>query len=101
MRDSMYIGDGPWDEPCPDMNGDAYVRKAQAHLRRFIEQIRRHYGNEPDGGLLCIQSNPHDFGTYYSCEYVWTNDAAAEYGFAVEGDDLGVLTYWDKQEVDA
>jgi hypothetical protein len=32
---------------------------------------------------------------------VWTNDAAAEYGFAVEGDALGVLMYWDKEEVDA
>ena len=101
MRDSMYIGDGPWDEACPDLNGDAYVREAQAHLRRFIEQIRRHYGAEPEGGRLCVQANPHDFGTYYSGEYVWTNDAAAEYGFAVEGDDLGVMMNWDKEEVSA
>jgi hypothetical protein len=101
MRDSMYIGEGPWDEPCPALGGDAYTREARAHLARFIEQIRRHYGPEPDGGRLCIQSNPHDFGTYYSCEYVWTNDAAAEYGFAVEGDALGVLMYWDKEEVSA
>jgi hypothetical protein len=32
---------------------------------------------------------------------VWVDDDAADYGFAVERDALGVLMYWDKEEVSA
>ena len=99
MRESMYIGEGPWDEDCPQLGSDSYAQDARLHLERFIDQIRRHYGSEPAGGRLVIQSNPHDFGVYYSVEYVWMNDDAADYGFAIERDALGVLQYWDKEEV--
>ena len=101
MRESMFVGEGPWAEDCPQLGSDTYTRDAYAYLVRFIAQIRRHYGAEPEGGVLTIQSNPHDFGTYYSVEYVWLNDAAADYGFAVERDAKSVLEYWDKEEVSA
>jgi len=99
----MYIGEGPWGEDTPQLGSDGYVRKARAHLERFIDQIRRHYGSEPEGGRFRIESNAHDFGTYYTVEYVWDDrfGEADAYGYAVEGDELKVLEYWDKEEVDA
>ena len=63
----------------------------------FIEQIRRHYGNEPAGGRLFVKANPHDFGTYYSVEVEFSTPDSEAYAFAIEGDDKGVLEEWDEE----
>ena len=97
--DSLYIGEGPWDEPCPQVGDDGYAYRAKQHCRRFIEQIRKHYGDEPEGARLFMKGNPHDFGTYYSieCEFVPALEASVEYAFSLERDSLGVLERWDAE----
>jgi hypothetical protein len=86
-----------------------YLVNARKECQRFIDQIRRHYGDEPVGAHLYTKSNPHDFGSYLSveCEFVWdpSNDddyvdmtPSQVYAFAIEGDDLGVLQNWDSDE---
>lgn len=97
MKESMYVGDGPWDEPCPDMTEPDYAVKGRAHCARFIKQIRSHYGPEPGSGHLYVKANPHDFGTYYSVEYGYNDldDEAVIYGFDVEADSKSVLERWN------
>ena len=97
VKDSLYIGEGPWEEPCPQVGEDGYAYRARDHLRRYIEQIRRHYGDEPDGARMFVKANPHDFGTYYSLECEFEGDEATEYAFALERDALGVLARWDSE----
>ena len=107
IRDSLYIGESPWDESCAQVGTDMYRSNAGKECRRFIEQIRNHYGSEPQGARLYIKSNPHDFGSYLSveCEFIWDPSEedeeytpSQEYAFAIEGDDLGVLQAWDPNE---
>jgi len=100
----MYIGESPWGETCAQLGSDDYHEQASAECRRFIEQIRRHYGKEPEGARLFIKRNPHDFGTYLSveCQFEWDPSEMDEdltpsydYALAIEGDDKKVLEYWD------
>ena len=108
IRDSLYIGESPWDETCAQVGSDMYLVNARKECQRFIDQIRRHYGDEPVGARLYTKSNPHDFGSYLSveCEFVWDPSEMDEewtpsqvYAFAIEGDELGVLQNWDEVSV--
>ena len=117
IRDSLYIGESPWEETCAQVGSDMYLVNARKECQRFIDQIRRHYGDEPVGARLYTKSNPHDFGSYMSveCEFVWDPSEkdqtdlelaliseewtpSQEYAFAIEGDDKGVLQNWDSDE---
>ena len=111
IKDSLYIGESPWDETCAQVGTDMYRVNAGKECRRFIEQIRKHYGTEPTGARLYIKQNPHDFGTYLAveCEFIWNPMAefseedeeytpSQKYAFAIEGDDLKVLQAWDPNE---
>ena len=107
IKDSMYIGESPWDETCVQVGSDMYPVNARKECQRFIDQIRRHYGDEPQGARLYIKSNPHDFGSYLSveCAFEWDPSdmeddltPSFDYCLAIEGDDKGVLQNWDSDE---
>ncbi len=109
IKDSLYIGEAPWDESCAQVGTDMYPVNARKECQRFIDQIRRHYGPEPEGACLYIKSNPHDFGSYLSVECTFTWDPSLDeepedgtpsqqYAFAIEGDWLRCLQNWDSDE---
>jgi len=106
IRDSLYLGESPYDVECAQLGTDGYADRARRECQAFIEQIRRCYGDEPTGARLYIKSNPHDFGTYYSVECYFTWDPSGEgeeytlsgeYAFAIEGDEKKVLQGWDEE----
>ncbi len=103
-KDSMYVGEGPFDEPCPNVGEPDYDDRARLHCQRFIEQIRRVYGTEPRGARLRIKSNPHDFGSYYSVEVEYYCDPSSDdatssesYAYRVEADWAKGLQVWDEE----
>ena len=111
IKDSLYIGESPWEESCAQLGSDMYWSNANKECKRFIQQIRRHYGAEPEGARLYIKSNPHDFGTYLSveCEFIWNPmgefseedeeyTPSQEYAFEIEEDYKRVLRNWDSDE---
>ena len=107
IRDSLYIGEVPWNESCAQVGTDMYLVNARKECQRFVDQIRRHYGDEPVGARLYIKSNPHDFGSYLSveCEFVWDPTdmgddltPSYDYALAIVCDHLGVLENWDSDE---
>ena len=109
IKDSLYIGEAPWDESCAQVGTDMYPVNARKECQRFIDQIRRHYGPEPEGARLYIKSNPHDFGSFLSVECTFTWDPSLDeepedgtpsqqYAFAIEGDWLRCLQNWDSDE---
>jgi hypothetical protein len=65
-----------------------YQRRAREECARFIELIRQHLGQEPEGARLAVKSNPHDFGTYYEvvCWYDEGSEEARKYAFRCESD---------------
>lgn len=99
MRDFVYIGSTPCDEPCqqvgmPEFSADVARRECIA----FINQLRRQFGQEPDGAELRIKTERHDFGSYPEvvCYYDDDNQASVDYAFRCEGE---TPTNWDMQAI--
>jgi hypothetical protein len=67
--------------------------------RAFIEQLRRQFGQEPEGAQLSVKSNPHDFGPYYEvvCYYDVGNTKAADYAWNLEAN---MPDKWDSWALD-
>ena len=49
--------------------------------------------------LLSIILSQHDFGTYYEVNAVYDMDdaEASEWAFSIEGDEKGVLEFWEPE----
>lgn len=96
--DLLHIGPVPAEEDCAQLGQDPdFAKKNIAECERFIAQIRRHYGDEPEGAKVKMKSNLHDFGTYREVvvQYEVGNAAAENYAFDIESDKLGKLARWD------
>lgn len=87
MQDCLDLGSSPSHEDCAQVGRDGYYERARRECRAYICQLRRMFGDEPDGARLAIKSNPHDFGSYLSvvCHFDGDNRAAAEYAYRCEG----------------
>ena len=89
MRGHIEIGSAPSEEECVQVNKEGNYHKAmRAECLRFIEQLRRVFGPEPEGAQLSVKSNPHDFGTYYEvvCYFEDNDEAARKYAFRCENE---------------
>ena len=84
--DKLEIGPVPCNEECESLGHNYDPLKARKESQQYIEQLRRQFGQEPDGCRLVVTSNPHDFGTYLevACRYDETNEAACAYAFKCE-----------------
>ncbi len=94
-RDFVDVGCSPHEEDCEQSGRDYDPVRARLECKALIGQLRRMYGEEPPGARLKIQSNPHDFGTYYEviCEYNDENEEAANYAWGCED----IPDRWDEQ----
>lgn len=87
MRDYIYIGGTPSDEPCAQTGRTAaagYWNRVECLY--YITALRKKYGEEPEGASLRTKAEHHDFGTYYEviCTYDPENEAAVKYALACE-----------------
>jgi len=87
MRQVMYIGSSPCDEPCAQVGQPHYARRAQIECRALIGQLRRELGLEPEHAVLSVAACPHEFGVYYEvvCHYRDTDGPAMKYAYDCEG----------------
>lgn len=97
MQDCLDLGSSPSHEDCAQVGSEGYAQRARRECRAYIAQLRRRYGEEPDGARLSVKSNPHDFGTYYSavCYFDGDNESAADYAYRCEA---GMET-WDAEAI--
>lgn len=86
MRDCVYLGQAPAYEDCAQVGADDYYPRAKTECERYIQVIRQHCGEEPEGARLGIKSAPHDFGTYLEvvCYFDTDNAASCDYAFHLE-----------------
>jgi hypothetical protein len=86
--DSIDLGCAPSEEDCAQVGRDGYYPRACRECRAYLAQLRRLFGDEPDGARLAVTSNPHDFGTYLSvaCRYDPALPAAVDYAFRCEAE---------------
>jgi hypothetical protein len=96
MHDCIDMGSAPTYEDCAQVGSDGYHDRARRECRAYIGQLRRMFGDEPDGARLSVKSNPHDFGTYLSvvCYYDPAIRTSVDYAFRCEGK---IPEEWDAQ----
>ena len=86
MIDYISIGSSPTDEDCAQVGSENYLSRAMEECRRFVELLRKKFGDEPEEARLRVKSFPHDFGTYSEvvCYYDDTIKESLEYAFFLE-----------------
>lgn len=96
MRDYVDIGPTPPNEDCEQVGEHYNSRKARQECQAYIHQLRRFFGEEPEGARLSIKTHPHDFGSYTDvvCYYDTDIEASVEYAFKCESDGP---SDWDDQ----
>ena len=82
MRDYINIGSAPCDEDCAQLGQDDYRERAIDECKRFIQLLRKTFGDEPPEARLAIKWFDHDFGSYYEVE----DEKAREYAFRCENE---------------
>ena len=100
MREMLSIGSTPHGEDCAQLGSTKYdySTRARAECKAFMQQIAKHYP-EPENGYLKVTANFHDFGTYYEVNavYLTADPEACEWALSVEGDEKGVLEFWEPE----
>lgn len=96
MKDSVSIGCSPACEDCAQAGELDYPSKARKECLAFIHQLKRQFGQEPDGARLFIKSNSHDFGIYYEVECYFDDSIpeSMDYAFRLETESP---EKWDKE----
>src|SRR5580698_8473696 len=96
MNNFIDVGCTPTHEDCAQVGSDDYYDRARRECLLYIGQLRRLFGDEPDGAHLSVKSNPHDFGSYLSviCSYDDRFPASVEYAFHCESESP---EHWDDQ----
>jgi hypothetical protein len=96
MRDYITIGATPCEEPCAQVGADNYREQSMKECIAFKKQLRRQFGEEPEGAQIVTKSFPHDFGTYHEVCVVFEdeNEVAVNYAFGVEN---STPANWDEE----
>ena len=91
----LYLGSAPAGEDCVQVRPDVdYWPAMLAEVRRYVQALRAVYGPEPDGALITIKRESHDFGSYVEAVVTFDddNEEAAAYAYRVEAG----LEYWPR-----
>lgn len=91
MNDFVDLGSTtPPEESCAQVGSREYdyYDRARKEARAYVNQLRRMFGNEPDGARLSVKSHPHDFGNYLTvvCFFDPDDKQAADYAQKCESD---------------
>lgn len=86
MRDYLNIAATPVDEDCVPCGEN--LAKQRAECNAFIGQLRRQFGEEPEGARLSVKAFQHDYGTYYEvvCYYDDKYTESVDYAFKLEAE---------------
>ena len=74
MRDTYDFDTVPMSEKCESVGVNYDSTKARKEASSLISQLIRTVGDNPEGSRLKVQSNPHEFGCYYSVAFVFDNE---------------------------
>jgi hypothetical protein len=91
----LELGSSPYDEDCAQVGSPDYYERVKKECRVYLNQLRRQYGEEPEGAKLSIKSFNHDFGSYYEviCYYKENNRISEKYAYTLEDG----CAKWDKE----
>jgi hypothetical protein len=94
MRDYVSIGSVPLAESCSQVGDPNYKIQSKIECKRFIEQLKRQFGEPPIGAHLEIKEFIHEFGNYHEvvCYYNDEYEVAENYCFEIESN---TPEYWE------
>ena len=95
--DVLEIGSTPTGEDCAQVVSQGYTARAnKKECRVYRDQLLRLFDEPPEGAMIIIKSNHHEFGTYYEVciRFDKDNEKATDYAFNVENCSP---QYWDEQ----
>jgi len=98
MKDYLCLGPAPAEEDCQQVGTPSYdPLKAAEECQRYRKQLRKQFGEEPEGASLVIKSFNHDFGHYREvvCFYDEDFPESIEYAFRCEDK---AWTTWHTEE---
>lgn len=95
MRDLVYLGPCPPDEPAVQVGEEGYEERALEECKRYIEVIRRKLGTEPDGAKLKVRWEGHDLGRYVEVVCYFDDRFPAAFDYAMRCESEGPQTWED------
>jgi hypothetical protein len=87
MMDYLEIAAGPADEQVEQANlPTTNYERMREECRAFVEQLRRQFGEEPEGARLVVKRMPYGMESYYEvvCYYDRNQPASIDYAFKLE-----------------
>jgi hypothetical protein len=99
MLDYYDFDTVPYEVTPQQLGPDYDPQKARKEARTTVNQLIRTFGEPPFGSRFKIVSNPHEFGNYYSIQFVYNdeNEETCDYLAKVEND---WPNDWDKQALE-
>lgn len=82
--ETVDIGPCPYEEDCAQCGIDPdFAERNTAECRALANQLKRQFGEPPEGAHLRVKSNPHDFGSYREvvCKTEVDDEAAMAYAY--------------------
>ena len=98
MIEFLDLGSVPSEEECAEVGGEDFSSRAWKEVKAYREQLKRTFGDEPDGSKLLIKSNPQ-LGNKLTvvCAYNQSKEAV-DYAFTCESRGPA---YWDREACEA
>jgi len=96
MLDYIFLSQTtPCDEPCAQVGSEDYMQRARMEARVYMDQLKRTFGNNPEGSFFKVVRCPHDFGTYLDIRFYYDDEdqAHVKYMLQVESG----CNKWDSQ----
>lgn len=96
MKDYIYIGSSPVEEPCAQVGSPDYFERSRAECKAFAAQLLRQFPDQPDSTYFIVKAQAHDFGTYREVVVVYddADEESLNYALKVEGN---TPANWDEQ----
>lgn len=88
----------PIEEECAQAGSVEYYQKAKKEGETLIKQLKRQFGEPPNGCSLKMKLNPHDFGNYFTVNVFFdeNKDNCVEYAMKIEND---FPEFWDEESI--
>jgi hypothetical protein len=86
MKTYLSLASAPIEEDCAQVGTPGYEDRAIQECARFIRQLRRKFGPEPEGAWLSVKWFDHDFGSYCEVVCYYNTDIlpSVEYAYTCE-----------------
>lgn len=82
----IYLGPVPASEDCAQVGSENYTQLAKLECKRYIKQLKKQFGEPPEGCTLRVKSEFHDYGAYHEVVCDYNSKEGAAFALKCEGE---------------